>query len=169
MATCTFKISLIGDSAVGKTAWIHRLCTGKFENRHIPTLGTEVYSVIYRCTDGTSVKFVIWDCAGKYVGLGEGYYIGSHGAIIMCDLTNGDSCDASASWYHSIKRICSDIPIVVSGNKCESPNAYINIQTGERRGINFCNTSVAADENVHLPLLILARKLRADDSLEFAI
>jgi len=171
MATYRFKISLAGDGAVGKTSWVHRLCTGKFKNRHVPTLGVEVHSVNYRCTDGTSVEFDIWDCAGtdKYVGLGEGYYIGSDGAIIMCDLTNGDSCATSASWYHNIKRICSDIPVVVSGNKCESPDAYINMQTGERRGINFCNTSVAANKNVHLPLLILARKLRPDDSFEFVI
>ena len=37
----TFKIMLLGDSSVGKTAFILRFCDGKFEDDSITTIGLD--------------------------------------------------------------------------------------------------------------------------------
>lgn len=169
MARHNFKITLVGDGEVGKSAWVSRLLGCDFENEYVATLGVEVHPISYNCSDGSWVKFNIWDCAGveEYGGLRDGYYICSQGAIAMCDLTRRETCDNVATWHRDVLRLCENIPVVVCGNKTDSEDMCVRTEEGELRGTHFCSMSVASGENVHKPLLILARKLLRNETLEF--
>lgn len=165
-----FKIALVGDGEVGKTAWVSRLLTGRYENGYAPTPGVDVHPLLYTCTDGTHISFSIWDCAGveRYGGLRDGYYVFSRGAIVMSDLTRRATCDSAARWHRDMVRICENAPVVIVGNKTDSEEVRVRTEEREHRGVHFCSMSVASGENIHKPLLILARQLLENEDLEFA-
>ena len=82
-----FKLMLVGDGGVGKTAFFIRLLTGEFEWNYTPTVGVEVcllfvvlflnhslqqiHPLKFQTTKG-EICFDVWDTAGqeKYRGLG---------------------------------------------------------------------------------------------------
>ena len=127
--THTFKVCLIGDGGVGKTAFIKRHLTGEFEKSYIPTLGVEVHPLFWEMANAegekVNVKFNVWDCAGqpKLGGLRDGYFIEADAAIVMFDLTNPQSLHAAMSWIDDFNRVASAkkttkaSPIVLCGNK----------------------------------------------------
>lgn len=89
MAKNEYKIVLIGDGGVGKTSYSHRLLSGEFENKHIPTLGVEVHPLKLYTSQG-SILFYMWDCAGieRFGGLRDGYYLQANACIVMFDVTD---------------------------------------------------------------------------------
>jgi GTP-binding nuclear protein Ran len=58
-----FKVILVGDGGVGKTTFIRRHLSGKFEKRYIATLGVEVHPVDFHTNYGI-IRFNMWDTAG---------------------------------------------------------------------------------------------------------
>ena len=54
-----FKVLLIGDSGVGKTALLNRFVRDEFPDRHAPTIGVE-FAIKIIDVDGKRVKFQLW-------------------------------------------------------------------------------------------------------------
>lgn len=77
-----FKVLLVGDASVGKTAFLKKIVTGVFESKYnslsssltLDTLGAEVMPVTFFTSMG-EISVKVWDTAGneKLGGLGEGY------------------------------------------------------------------------------------------------
>lgn len=110
-----FKVCLIGDGNVGKTTLVKRLTQGDFVQEYIPTLGCDVTPLKYN-----NVCFNIWDCSGnENRGLGDGYFVQSHAAIIMFDLTSINSFRNVKKWITSFTRVNGPVPIVICGTKCD--------------------------------------------------
>ncbi len=82
-----FKVVLVGDGAVGKTTFVKRHLTGEFEKAYNATVGCEVHPMNFFTSQG-EVKLMVWDTAGqeRFRNITKGYYIGSHGAIVMFDV-----------------------------------------------------------------------------------
>ena len=122
----SYKLILVGDGAVGKTAFVKRHKTGEYEKKYIATIGVEVTPIQFLTKKGP-IAFNIWDTAGqeKFGGLRDGYYIGGHCAIIMFDCLSRVTYKNVANWYRDITRVCSGIPIVLCGNKCEVPSQAV--------------------------------------------
>jgi len=116
--TNTYKIILIGDGGVGKSVFLNRFVNNDFNKKYVPTLGVDVIP----CKFGNTI-YNIWDCAGqeKFSGLGDGYYIDSHAAIFMFDVTSELSFKNLGKWLRNVKRIVGDIPFIVVGTKCDLP------------------------------------------------
>ncbi len=115
-----FKLVIIGDGGVGKTTFVKRHVTGHFQKPYIPTKGAEVTPVEFHTSRGP-VKFTVWDTAGqeKFGNLRECYYIDSHCAIIMFDLTARETYRNVAKWHKDLVKICPNIPICLVGNKAD--------------------------------------------------
>tara|TARA_B100001287_G_scaffold276248_1_gene286388 strand:- start:47 stop:427 length:381 start_codon:yes stop_codon:yes gene_type:complete len=82
-----FKVSLIGESGSGKTAFIERLKYGEPIMHHGGrkyTLGVEVTPYSYSYENNT-IRLNLWDCAGdeRFRGLGKDYLINSDLVIIF--------------------------------------------------------------------------------------
>ncbi|KAM9818686.1 ras-related protein Rab-33B-like isoform 2-T2 [Syngnathus typhle] len=60
----TFKVLVIGDSAVGKTCLTHRLCAGQFPNSAEATIGVDFREIVLDI-DGEMIKLQLWDTAGQ--------------------------------------------------------------------------------------------------------
>jgi GTP-binding nuclear protein Ran len=173
MATYTFKICLVGDGGVGKSAFVRRHLTGEFEKKYIPTLGVEVSPLTFYTNYGI-VIFNIWDTAGqeKYGGLRDGYYIKSNGAIVMFDVTNRLSYKNAENWYDDVHRVagCAGIPTILCGNKVDIAKRQVksnHISLHRKLRISYYDISARSNYNFEKPFLALARKLTGHEDLYF--
>lgn len=119
-----FKITVVGDGEVGKTSLIRRYTSASFKMDYIKTLGAQ-FSTYNEEIDGLKCKLSLWDIAGQddHHYLRPTFYKGSRGAIVAFSLEDSDhgktSFDHVDEWFHSIKNVCGDIPIVLFGNKVD--------------------------------------------------
>ena len=59
-----FKLIVIGDSGIGKSCLMHRMCHNEFTEDHEVTVGVEFGSLLVRM-QGVNFKLQIWDTAGQ--------------------------------------------------------------------------------------------------------
>lgn len=171
MVTPTFKVVLLGDAGVGKSVYIHRILTGEFEKKYVPTVGAEVRPQVFNSTSG-KIVFNIWDTAGqeKYAGLRDNYYKDADAAIIMFDVTSRVSYKNIANWYRDIRAVRPDIPIVIVRNKvdCKDRKVKANSITFHRNhNIPYFDISAKSLYNFEKPFLWLSRKLMNNPEMKF--
>ena len=87
-----FKISIVGDVGVGKTSLINRLAEDSFSDKYRMTIGVDFKTHLLEL-DQQRIKLQIWDTAGeeRFRSLTQVYYRGSHGVILVYDITSRDS------------------------------------------------------------------------------
>ncbi|MFX1325532.1 MAG: Rab family GTPase [Promethearchaeota archaeon] len=117
-----FKITVVGDGAVGKTSLIKKYTRGSFQKDYIATLGTQ-FSKYEELIDGNKVELYLWDIAGQdsFQALRQRFYTGSSGAIIVFshDPEQLNSFNNVTKWLADLKKHCGSIPIVLFGNKID--------------------------------------------------
>ena len=59
-----FKLIVIGDSGIGKSCLMHRMCHNEFTEDHEVTVGVEFGSLLVRMQN-LAFKLQIWDTAGQ--------------------------------------------------------------------------------------------------------
>jgi small GTP-binding protein len=119
-----FKITIIGDGAVGKTSLIKKFTKGTFERNYIKTIGAQ-YSRFDEKINDAMVNLIFWDIAGQdeFNFLKPIFYKGSKATIIVYSLENNkngkDSFFHIEDWYKEIKKYCENIPVVLFANKVD--------------------------------------------------
>lgn len=114
-----FKIVLVGDTNVGKTAIMLRFTDNVFNPNGISTIGVSwiIKNMIWR---GKTVKLQIWDTAGqeRFSSLAP-LYCRKADAVLMCyDITNLQSFQNVDKW--SVKaKIPTVAELVLVGNKID--------------------------------------------------
>lgn len=175
-----FKICMIGEGGVGKTTFIKRHRTGKFEQKYVATLGVEVYPLRFRVKGEkgeVDVCLNMWDCAGqeKFGGLRDGYYIQSHGCIVMCDLASKLTYTRMEWWLKEFNRVCKSAPVIIVGNKASIRITKVStnqVHEFAKNAESFnvkgsCVVSAKKNFNFEKPFLLLIRELLGDDTLSF--
>ncbi len=120
-----FKITVIGDGAVGKTSLIKKYTQGSFKKDYIKTIGAQ-FSKYDEDIEGANVKLFFWDIAGQaeFMFMRPTFYKGSKAAIIV--FSHGPEEEESyqhvKEWHEDIKKFCGDLPIVLFGNKIDLAN-----------------------------------------------
>jgi len=179
MVTNTYKVVLIGDSGVGKTAFVNSHLTGEFTKKYVPALGVEVevHPAKFNTTEGP-VIFNIWDYTGqeKFSRPGECYYADADAAIIVCDLTSEKSSNSSIYWYLKFIKHTMNKPVVFIENTCDSDDEDI-ISYGEflekRTPKDLSNVmyySISAENlfNFKALFVYLIRKFTGNEKLDLA-
>lgn len=117
---------LLGDGSVGKTSIKKRFVGLKFEGTYMATMGADftIKEHKYTTSDGNEIllKFMIWDLAGqtRYNAVRPHYYIGSHSALLVYDVTNFNSVDSILPWITEFKKtVRQSVPITLIGNKID--------------------------------------------------
>jgi len=162
---------LVGDGGVGKTTYIKRHKDGEFRKSYIPTIGVEVHKLNFASNRGT-ICFNVWDTAGqeKFGGLRDGYYIDSHCAMIMFDVTSRQSYKNVPNWHSDLVRVCDQIPIVLVGNKVDVMERAVRtkqITYHRKKGLQYYDISAKSNYNYAKPFLWLAKRLANDNNLAF--
>lgn len=117
-----FKVLIVGDAGVGKTTFVNRLLTGKYNKKYVPTLGATVTPLTFHTNmvqNDTAVIFDVWDVDTQYNFLGDGYFTGVDAAIIMIDKTRQSTYNNSKIWKSQLQNVCGPIPIIVCANKLD--------------------------------------------------
>lgn len=165
-----FKVIVVGDGAVGKTALSVRFDTGKFEQSYKMTIGADFFVKIIEVEDqGVKhrVKLQIWDTAGqeRFGSIRPLYYRGANGGFVVFDVTNRKSfANLEKKWFSEVYQYCGHIPLILLGNKIDleelrevSMNEGQTISTG--RELQFFETSAKTGINVDAAFLNLGECL----------
>lgn len=131
------KITLVGDSGVGKSSIIGRFVTGIFIEEMSSTAGLNYSQKLYE-KDGKKVNLNLWDTAGqeKFRSLGRNFYKDSYIIIIVFDITNRMSfINAKEVWYNEIKNYGEKYKFLsLVGNKSDK---YEDEEVTDEEAISF--------------------------------
>ena len=119
-----FKITILGDAAVGKTSLINRYCEGSFQEDYKPTLGANIVRKDVNLDDlNARVRLIMWDLAGqeKYSVIRSMYFQGCEGALLVYDVTRYNTFDSIISkWLKDFKRyVKKEGSYILIGNKSD--------------------------------------------------
>ena len=151
--TFAFKILLLGDSGVGKTALFIRYFDNIFQSNTIITLGLD-YRVKSIHHKNMKINFSIWDTAGqdKFRSITRSYYNGASGILLMFDVTDIVSFNSIKNWLSQIKCYClKDCEIILAGNKVDMEKRMVSeedaLALAKENGIKYIEMSVKENKN----------------------
>ena len=117
-----FKVTLLGEGAVGKTSLRRHYLGESFAKDYSMTIGAD-FATKRIILDQVEYTIVIWDLAGqpRFKEVREAYYRGTKGALLVYDLSRGDSFQMLASWIEEllVNNNNQKIPMVLVGNKSD--------------------------------------------------
>jgi small GTP-binding protein len=171
-----FKITIIGDPAVGKTSLIKKYTQGSFQKDYISTLGTQ-FSKYEEIIEGEKVELFLWDIAGQdsFEALRQRFYTGSSGAIIVFSHSPEQpvSFNNVSKWLEDLKKHCGSIPIILFGNKVDLvdegelfsnqniPTSDFNVKNYAKQNkfIGYYKTSALTGQGVVAAFRVLVQRL----------
>ena len=116
------KVTLIGESSVGKTSIINRYTKNAFTQEMESTLGAN-YSQKKITLHKQKIRMDLWDTAGqeKYRAIGRHFYKESYIVCLVYDITNRDSFEKLKSvWFPELKEYGEKLKILaLVGNKLD--------------------------------------------------
>ena len=116
-----FKISIIGDKAVGKTALIDRYANQKFEKDYIATMGVNI-TIKDIVLAKNKIQLMLWDIGAseKWMNVRNMFYKGSNGIILVYDVTRPTTFLNITHYLQDMEEtIQKKIPFVLIGNKTD--------------------------------------------------
>jgi small GTP-binding protein len=116
------KVTLIGNSGVGKTCIITRYTDDVFNENSASTIGANFIEKKINIGN-KEYNLNIWDTAGqeKYQSLGKHFYKDSYIVCLVYDITNQESLDSLKSvWYPNLQKYGEQYSVLaVVGNKID--------------------------------------------------
>ena len=132
-----YKITLLGDSTVGKTSIFRKLFNSTFREGVLSTVGVDVKTINFEDVEVNSnvnnekkcFQITIYDTSGqeRFRSIPRNYIRGSDGIILIYDITNKQSFENIKTWSDSISEIISNnnkdkYLIMLLGNKLDLAN-----------------------------------------------
>ncbi len=173
------KVTLIGESTVGKSSIMIRFIENKFDNT-LASIGTQFGTKTIEI-DNEKITFHVWDTAGqeKFRALTKQYYIDAQVIILVYDITNKKSFDEIKNyWYNEIKSNVNENAIFcLVGNKNdlyekEEVSNFEGEEFADSINAIFKSTSALSNngipnlfENIGKKILELKKKGELDESI----
>lgn len=162
-----FKLLLIGNSGVGKSCLLLRFSDDTYTNDYISTIGVD-FKIKTVELDGKTVKLQIWDTAGqeRFRTITSSYYRGSHGIIIVYDVTDQESFNGVKMWLQEIDRYATSTVLkLLVGNKCDLADKRVveydvAKEFAEANNMPFLETSALNSTNVEEAFLTMAKQIK---------
>lgn len=117
-STPHFKIVMLGNSGVGKTALVERISDDIFADAHVPTVGAQ-FIAIDLTVNQNQCTLELWDTAGQEVfrSLVGFYTREAKGAFLLFDLTDPTSFNDLPQWMDFVKENSPGAKVILFGNK----------------------------------------------------
>ena len=166
----TFKIMLLGDSSVGKTAFILRFCDGKFEDDTLTTIGLDTKTKFVSHKD-RKIQLQIWDTAGeeRFHSIAKSCYKGADGILLMYDVSNINSFKHIKNWINDIENNITvpknKLALIIIGNKSDLPESEKKVDKKDMTDFEnkfkykIIEASAKADKNVNESIIALIDKM----------
>jgi len=169
-----FKLLILGESGVGKSAMLLRFSDDSFNDTFVTTIGVDFkFKTIHLTSkDGYTktkvVKLQIWDTAGqeKFRNITTTYYRKAHGVILVFDVTNRNSFTRIQDWMEDIKRHSEEATpvILLVGNKTDLTSSRV-VTTEEAKELadsmklQYLETSAKSGNGVQNAFVQLTKKI----------
>ena len=157
-----YKFALLGDTKVGKTAFVKKLIGGEF-GFSVSTIGVDKKSLnlddievnFNNKIEKKSFHISLYDTAGqeRFRSITKSYINKTDGIILMYDITNRESFDHIENWLESISEILSDWKsekylIILLGNKTDLAENDENLSEDEKkRKVTYEEGKQKSEEN----------------------
>jgi len=154
-----FKITILGESAVGKTSLINQFVEGSFQEDYKPTLGANIVRKDVNIEKvNAKVRLIMWDLAGqeKYNVIRSMYFQGCVGSLFVYDITRHQTFDnIESKWLRDFKNyVKKEGEYVLIGNKIDlDDERVVKAEEGKKlaekiKASAFIETSAKLGENV---------------------
>eukprot|EP01120_Amphizonella_sp_Union-15-10_P003899 TRINITY_DN1434_c0_g1_i1.p1 TRINITY_DN1434_c0_g1~~TRINITY_DN1434_c0_g1_i1.p1 ORF type:complete len:202 (-),score=30.01 TRINITY_DN1434_c0_g1_i1:34-639(-) len=159
----TYKLVVIGESGVGKSSLLVRYTSKTFSSKFVSTVGVEFHEKELLLNEQL-VKLQIWDTGGqeRFRTITNNYYRGSHGIVIVYDITNKESFDNLSTWISQPQYANTDATRLLVGNKLDLESLRqvptdLAEEWAKNNGMHFCEASAKDASNVEQAFLTLAQ------------
>lgn len=170
----SFKILLIGDSAVGKSSLLVSFISNHVDEDPSPTIGVD-FKIRHLHVSGKRLKLTIWDTAGqeRFRTLTSSYYRSAQGIMLVYDVTKRETfTNLSDVWAKEVELYSTnqDCVKILVGNKVDreserSVTREEGIALAQKNGCLFLECSAKTRENVEKCFEELALKILEVPSL----
>ncbi|CAG2179334.1 unnamed protein product [Oppiella nova] len=162
----TLKILIIGESFVGKSSLLLRFTDDTFATEMPATIGMDFKTTRMR-VDSSVVSLAIWDTAGseRFRALTPNFYRGSHGVIVVFDVTQRPTFDRLDNWLKEVDAYCthSDVVKMLVANKIDKEGRVVTreegLQWARRHHTLFIEASAKTKEGVECAFEELVQKI----------
>ena len=162
-----YKILLLGDSEVGKSCFLMRYADNVFVDNHMTTIGLDYKLKYIQLDSGEIIQVQLWDTAGheRYRTISKNYYKGSHGILLLYDVTKTNSFENIREWIRDIREEVYEKAIIfLIGNKIDKKeDRKIQTEQGaklaEEFNLPFFEASAKSGENVDEIFKALYKKI----------
>ncbi|CAJ0580092.1 unnamed protein product, partial [Mesorhabditis spiculigera] len=116
-----FKVVFVGDSAVGKTCFLHRFCHNRFKPLFNATIGVDFTVKSIQLRDRL-IAVQLWDTAGqeRFRSITKQYFRKADGVVLMYDVTSEQSFLHVRNWIASVKAgVDENVVMCLVGNKVD--------------------------------------------------
>lgn len=153
-----FKIIVVGEGGVGKTALLMRFVENKFLDDYKMTIGVDfsIKTIDVPINDqNRKVKLQIWDTGGqeRFSYTRPLYYRGAVGGLVVFDLTDRKTFENLDRWFTEVYTTCVSVPLMLVGNKVDLPNRQVALEEGEKlarsRNLPYFEASAKSAQNVN--------------------
>ena len=149
------RITMLGDSKVGKTSIVNVFLNLKFVDDNLSTLGKMKLEIMREMKDGKKMKIIILDTAGqeRFHSITTSSIKGSNGIVVTFDLTDKTSFKNVENWLNDIQENKDNIPIVLFGNKSDLEDKRVVKQEDidnflKAHPLSYFETSAKLDINI---------------------
>lgn len=154
-----FKVVVLGEGAVGKTAIVTRFSHGFFRTDYKTTIGSQFavknINIPEEGDNELVVKLQIWDVAGqsRFQILRPMYYRGSNGGLLVYDVSRRRTFMLLEEWLEELhKAIQKEIPLVLVANKTDLPDRVVEPSEGrefaDAHGMPYIESSAKTGEGI---------------------
>ena len=168
-----YKIVMLGDGAVGKTAMTTRFSQNFFDSDYKRTIGSDF--AIKRLTleeddIETQVTLQVWDLAGqpRFESVRQGFYRGSRGGLLLYDVTRRRTFLNVDNWKEeAFGNLQNEIPLVLVANKVDlKESRVVTTEEGKKyakkNGFIYVESSALTGENVEEAYSTLCKRMIED-------
>jgi Ras-related protein Rab-1A len=162
-----FKVSLIGDSATGKTSIITRFIDDVFKEETSTTIGVDFKIVSLDLGENTYAKMQIWDTCGseRFKSIIASFLKSCSAFILVFDLNRKNTFKSIENWIKIINENTKPKFLILIGNKCDlkrDVNKDEIILFCEKNKLNYIEISVKENKNVEKIFKEVAYQLYKD-------
>ncbi len=124
-----FKVVMLGDGAVGKTALTIRFTQNHFEADYKRTIGSDFAIKRLNVPErDATVTLQVWDLAGqpRFEVVRQSFYRGARGGLLVFDVTRRRTFINLERWrQESFEAIGMHVPVVVVANKVDLESSRV--------------------------------------------
>ncbi|GIY80315.1 ras-related protein Rab-39B [Caerostris extrusa] len=163
-----FRIIVVGDSTVGKSALLRAFTEGKFSEVCDPTVGVDFFARLIEVKDGVRVKLQLWDTAGqeRFRTITWSYYRNSVGALLLYDITRRSSFEHLVEWLFEARRHIEPGRAVFEVVACKvdlESSRVVSTEEGkafaESYGLSFVETSAKTGFNLENTFVNISQQI----------